>query len=63
MGKGANGSRLAMRNMEQILAHLLWDFDMELDQRSEKWNQQKTGLFPFRGPLFVKVSAREVNEE
>jgi hypothetical protein len=52
-----------MRNMEQIMAHLLWEFDMELDPKSEKWSHQKTGLFPYRGPLFVHIVARQKKEE
>ena len=42
--------------MRQILAHLLWEFDMELVPEAKGWTNQKTGLFPYRGPLRVTIS-------
>ena len=48
--------------MRQILAHLLWEFDMELAPEAVDWTNQKTGLFPYRGPLRVIISERLARE-
>lgn len=33
---------LAWAEMRLILGHLLWNFDVKLDPRSDEWNIQKT---------------------
>lgn len=40
------------------MAHLLWEFDMELAADAKDWANQKTGLFPYRRPLRVNVRRR-----
>ena len=44
--------------MRQFMAHLLWEFEMELIPEAEVWTKQKTGLFPYRGPLYVNIKSR-----
>lgn len=42
------------------MAHLLWEFDLELTPEAKDWDKQKTGLFPFRGPLYVNIKSRDM---
>ncbi|KAF8849213.1 cytochrome P450 [Acephala macrosclerotiorum] len=52
------GKDLALINTRLIIARLLWEFNMELDERSRNWEQQTVGILWHREPLFVNVSYR-----
>ena len=45
--------------MRQMMAHLLWEFDMELDPEAKGWTNQKREFFPYREPLFVNIKSRK----
>jgi hypothetical protein len=42
--------------MRLILAKVLWNFDLSLEQESENWTNQKLQLTWRRGPLMVKLA-------
>ncbi|CZR52440.1 uncharacterized protein PAC_02317 [Phialocephala subalpina] len=52
------GKDLALINARLIIARLLWEFDMELDERSRNWEQQTVGILWHPAPLFVKSYGR-----
>jgi cytochrome P450 len=48
---------LAYAEMRLILARLLWNFDIELDERSRRWiDEMKMLVLWEKQPLFVKLS-------
>lgn len=47
---------LAYAEMRLILAHVLWNFDMELSAESENWADQKIFSLWEKGPLYVKLT-------
>ncbi|KAH7073181.1 cytochrome P450 [Paraphoma chrysanthemicola] len=52
------GKSLAYFEMRLTMARLLWQFDLELDPRSEQWKQQRTFLLWEKPPLLVKLKQR-----
>ena len=60
---GANGkwNSLALAEIRLTLAHILWHFDMQLDEETdEDWATQKGWLTWAKKPLVVKLKARKV---
>ncbi|KAL1872679.1 hypothetical protein Daus18300_004225 [Diaporthe australafricana] len=53
------GKPFAYSEMRVILARMLWNFDMELSPESEGWEKQKVYTLWDKGPLMVKLSARD----
>lgn len=47
---------LAYAEMRLILAHVLWNFDLELATESENWADQKIFSLWEKGPLYVKLT-------
>ncbi|APA12277.1 hypothetical protein sscle_09g070470 [Sclerotinia sclerotiorum 1980 UF-70] len=65
-GYGASvcvGKEISMTVSRLFLAHLLWEFDMELDSRSCDWANQTGHLAPRAGELLVKIKARSIERE
>ena len=50
---------LAYAEMRLVLAKVLYNFDLEMDRRSDgrDWFDQKAWGVWFKGPLFVRVKA------
>lgn len=44
--------------MRLILAHVIFNFDMELDERSDNWPDQDTFLFWLKPDLLVRLYPR-----
>lgn len=44
--------------MRLILANILWHFDLTLDERSERWAEQKIYVTWDKGPLMVQLKSR-----
>lgn len=42
--------------MRLILAKILWNFDLELQEESQRWNEQKMHIIWVKGPLMVKLT-------
>ncbi|XHG05829.1 hypothetical protein AWENTII_009043 [Aspergillus wentii] len=55
------GRNLAYTEMRVILARVLWNFELELQQDSLKWNEQKTYTLWEKPPLMCKLTRRVVN--
>lgn len=53
------GKPFAYSEMRVILARMLWNFDMELAPESDGWEKQKVYTLWDKGPLMVKLSARD----
>lgn len=54
------GRNLAYHEMRLIMAKLLWNFDMELDPRSEGWTEAlRTFVIWEKSPLLVRLKARK----
>lgn len=54
------GRNLAYNEARVILAKLLWNFDLELCEESEKWiEMQRTSVVWEKRPLMVKLRERE----
>lgn len=54
------GKNLAFSEMRQILARVLWNFDLELmEEQTVKWEKQKSFGVWDKGPLSVRVNVRE----
>ena len=52
---------LALAEIRLTLAHLLWTFDMELaDETDKEWAKQKAWMIWERLPLYVNLKVREV---
>jgi hypothetical protein len=49
---------LAWHEMRLILAKIVWNFDMELVEGSERWDEQKCFVLWSKGPLLVKMVPR-----
>jgi hypothetical protein len=49
---------LAWHEMRLILAKIIWHFDMELVDGSERWNEQKCFVLWSKGPLMVRLVPR-----
>ena len=48
---------LAQAEMRLILARLLWNFDLELEERSQRWmDEMKMYIVWEKQPLFVKLA-------
>lgn len=56
------GRNLAFSEMRQILARMLWNFDLELVEKDLDWSKQKTYALRVKGPLMARVSNREWEE-
>jgi hypothetical protein len=41
--------------MRLILAKLIWNFDMSLEEESKGWTNQKARFVWLKGPLMVKL--------
>jgi hypothetical protein len=52
-------SSLAYFEMRLILAHVLWNFDLELMPESTDWSRQKVFAIWEKSPLYVKLKPRE----
>lgn len=52
------GRNLAYLEMRLILAHLLWTFDFEAEDKGWRWEDQKTWILWEKRPLNVKISLR-----
>lgn len=52
------GRNLAYLEMRLILAHLLWNFDLEAEDEAWKWEDQKTWILWEKKPLNVKIRIR-----
>lgn len=51
---------LAYAEMRLVLAKLVWNFDMELDPRSEEWIEQNKVFLLWEKPsLFIKLIPRK----
>lgn len=44
--------------MRQILAKVLWNFDLELAPESDQWSKQRLYTLWEKGPLMVKLTPR-----
>lgn len=53
------GKNLAFSEMRQILARVLWNFDLELVEGQNGWEKQKSFALWDKGPLSVRVKIRE----
>lgn len=42
--------------MRLTLAKILWNFDLELQEKSKRWNEQSVHLVWVKGPLMVKLT-------
>ena len=49
---------LAWGEMRLLLGHLLWNFDVKLHPRSEKWNIQKTWFIWDKPALMIHFHER-----
>jgi len=52
------GKNLAYHEMRLILARLLWNFDLELDEKSGSWHEQKVKALWGKRPLMVHLKRR-----
>lgn len=52
------GKNLAYGEMRCVLARMVWQFDFELDARSEGWSDQRTFTLWEKSPLWVKLRDR-----
>jgi hypothetical protein len=42
--------------MRLILAKVVWNFDLSLEEESKRWRDQKAHLIWVKGPLMVKLT-------
>lgn len=49
------GRNLAYAEMRLIITRVLWNFDLALDARSDKWIEQRVFLLWEKSPLYVKL--------
>jgi hypothetical protein len=54
--------RLALAETRLILAKMIWTFDLELDDRSALWCEQKTYMLWEKSPLWVKIHTHQHSE-
>lgn len=54
----ANDFSLANAEMRLILARVLYNFDLELDERSENWSRQETYILWNKPGLYVRLRPR-----
>lgn len=47
---------LAYLEMRLILAKILWNFDLSLEEESKHWTSQRLHLVWRKGPLMVKLT-------
>lgn len=52
------GRNLAYNEMRLILARVLWNFDMTLDEESKCWNNQRTYILWDKPSLFCRLKDR-----
>lgn len=52
------GRNLAYMEMRIILARLLWNFDVEIEEESCGWIKQRVFILWEKGPLFVRLTRR-----
>ncbi|TGJ84279.1 hypothetical protein E0Z10_g4495 [Xylaria hypoxylon] len=52
------GQNLAMHEMRSILAKVLWNFDLKLDESSKNWHHQKILALWVKPPLQVHIKQR-----
>lgn len=52
------GKNLAFSEMRQILARVLWNFDLELVNKDEVWEDQKIFTLWEKGPLVCRIRMR-----
>jgi len=45
--------------MRLILAKILWNFDLSLEEESKQWRQQRLHLLWSKGPLMVRLTPVE----
>ncbi len=53
------GKNLAFSEMRQILARVLWNFDLELVDKNLDWSNQKVFTLWQKGPLVCRISIRK----
>ncbi|KAI1112667.1 cytochrome protein [Nemania sp. NC0429] len=54
------GQNLAMHEMRSILAKVLWNFDLTLDESSQNWHDQKILALWVKPPLQVHIKPRAI---
>ncbi|PSN64858.1 benzoate 4-monooxygenase cytochrome P450 [Corynespora cassiicola Philippines] len=52
------GQNLAMSEIRLILARLVWHFDMQLEQESQNWRDQRSFVFWDKSALMVRLTQR-----
>jgi len=57
--RGCLGRNLAYAEMRCILARMVWEFDLMLDERSDGWMKQKVFTLWEKGPLWVQLKGRK----
>lgn len=50
---------LAYFEMRSILARVLWNFDMQIEEESQEWSEQKEYVLWQKPPLWIKLKHRE----
>ena len=53
------GSGLAYFELRSIMARVLWNFDLELDEASHGWTEQKDYMLWDKLPLWVRLKHRD----
>lgn len=53
------GKNLAFSEMRQILARVLWNFDLELVDKDLDWSNQKSFTLWQKGPLICRISLKK----
>lgn len=53
------GRNLAYLEMQLILTHLLWAFDLEAEGKVGEWNEQKSWILWEKRPLMVRLKCRD----
>ncbi|MCJ1282685.1 hypothetical protein MMC26_002010 [Xylographa opegraphella] len=54
------GKNLAYAEMRSIMARMLWNFDMQLCEDSEGWNDQRIFILWDKPELHIRLSARRI---
>ncbi|KAL8905669.1 MAG: hypothetical protein Q9207_002483 [Kuettlingeria erythrocarpa] len=57
--RGCIGKGLAYFEMRSILARMLWHFDIQLEEESQDWTEQKEYALWDKPPLWVRLEHRE----
>lgn len=60
--RGCLGKSLAYFEMRSILARVLWNFDMEIDEASQGWMEQKEYTIWDKAPLWVNLQHKGLGD-